>query len=88
MLGIKKARKLIASEPNTLASKTLSNLVYSLESDEKFNLSELYKLDIKTFSLAMDILQEWRLDRYYAGKSKLFDLAYQHKVLQSSLKSS
>ena len=87
MLGIKKARKLIASEPNSPASKTLSNLVYSLESDENFNLSELYTLDIKMFTLAMDILQEWRLDRYYAGKSKLFDLAYQNKVLQGSQRS-
>ncbi len=87
MLGIKKARKLIASEPNSQASKTLSNLVYSLESDENFNLSELYTLDIKMFTLAMDILQEWRLDRYYAGKSKLFDLAYQNKVLQGSQRS-
>ena len=87
MLGIKKARKLIASEPNSPASKNLSNLVYSLESDENFNLSELYTLDIKMFTLAMDILQEWRLDRYYAGKSKLFDLAYQNKVLQGSQRS-
>jgi hypothetical protein len=25
----------------------------------------------------MDILKEWRLDRYYASKSKLFDLSLQ-----------
>ena len=86
MLGIKKARKIIAAEPNSQVAKTLSNLVYSLESDQSFNLSELYALDIKMFSLAMDILQEWRLDRYYVGKSKLFDISYQNGVLQSTLK--
>jgi len=86
MLGIKKARKIIAAEPNSQVAKTLSNLVYSLESDQDFNLSELYALDIKMFSLAMDILQEWRLDRYYVGKSKLFDISYQNRALQSTLK--
>ena len=86
MLGIKKARKIIAVEPNSQVAKTLSNLVYSLESDQSFNLSELYALDIKMFSLAIDILQEWRLDRYYVGKSKLFDISYQNRVLQSTLK--
>jgi hypothetical protein len=25
----------------------------------------------------MDILQEWRLDRYYMGKAKTFDVAMQ-----------
>jgi len=85
MLAIKKARKIIASDPSSKTSQTLSNLVYSLESDQNFNLSELYALDIKDFSLAMDILQEWRLDRYYVGKSKLFDISYQIKKLQSTL---
>ena len=37
----------------------------------------LYDLDYKSFQLAMDILKEWRLDRYYASKSKLFDLSLQ-----------
>lgn len=85
MIAIKKARKLIAADPKSPNSITLSNLVYSLESDQHFNLSELYALDIKSFSLAMEILQEWRLDRYYAGKSKLFDISYQTKVLNSSI---
>ena len=85
MLAIKKARKIIANDPNSKTSLTLSNLVYSLESDQNFNLSELYALDIKDFSLAMDILQEWRLDRYYVGKSKLFDISYQIKKLQTTL---
>ena len=84
MLAIKKARKIIAAEPNSQPAKIQSDLVYSLESDQNFNLTELYTLDIKTFSLAMDILQEWRLDRYYAGKSKLFDISYQNKVLQAT----
>ena len=40
-----------------------------------FELVTLYDLDYKSFQLAMDILKEWRLDRYYASKSKLYDLS-------------
>ena len=31
----------------------------------------------------MDILKEWRLDRYYASKSKLFDLSLQVTELEA-----
>jgi hypothetical protein len=36
--------------------------------------------------LAMDILQEWRLDRYYMGKAKTFDTAQQALSLVKSKK--
>ncbi|WP_293750701.1 hypothetical protein [Limnohabitans sp. Rim8] len=42
-----------------------------------FPLHELYKLNASDFQLAMEILQEWRLDRYYLGKSKTFDVTLQ-----------
>jgi|GEM_PF-4087088 len=32
------------------------------------NQLSLYALNLETFSLAMEILKEWRLDRYYAQK--------------------
>jgi hypothetical protein len=75
--AIKKARKLIAKDPQTAEATALARLVRALESDEKFELNELYKLDYDTFDLAIDILKEWRLDRYYMGKAKLHDLAVQ-----------
>lgn len=77
MNAIKKARKLIAKDPQTAEATALARLVRALESDEKFELNELYKLDYDTFDLAIDILKEWRLDRYYMGKAKLHDLAVQ-----------
>jgi hypothetical protein len=40
-------------------------------------LKDLYELSSSDFELAMDILQEWRLDRYYMGKAKTFDVAMQ-----------
>lgn len=83
MNAIKKARRLIEADPATDSAKTLSKLVLALESETQFDLSSLYEMDIASFELATEILVEWRIDRYYVGKAKLFDLSYQ--VEQMSL---
>lgn len=77
MNAIKKSRRLIEANPATDTAKTLARLVRALESDEKFDLGDLYKLDYENFSLAIDVLKEWRLDRYYMGKVKLLDISVQ-----------
>ena len=53
MLAIKKARKLIESNPTDGASKTLAELVLALETETPFNLAEIYKLDYKRFEIAL-----------------------------------
>ena len=77
MNQIKKARRLIEADPASEASKTLARLVRALESEESFNLGDLYKLNYEHFNLAIDVMKEWRLDRYYSGKAKLHDLSVQ-----------
>ena len=77
MNEIKKARRLIETNPDSGAAKTLANLVRALESDEKFALADLYKLSYDDFEIAIGILKEWRLERYDAGKAKLHDLSVQ-----------
>ncbi|MDF1484548.1 hypothetical protein PY257_05020 [Ramlibacter sp. H39-3-26] len=77
MNAIKLARNFIATDPTSEAARTLAALVLALESAGPFELSSLYRLDYKRFQLAIDILEEWRIDRYYAGKAKLFDLSLQ-----------
>lgn len=81
MNGIKKACRFIETDPHTEAAKTLAALVRALESEEKFELADLYKMNYDNFNLAIDILNEWRLDRYYSGKAKLHDLAVQVATL-------
>ena len=81
MNAIKEARRIITADPNTEESRTLARLVLALESEVDFPLASLYALNLKTFSLAMEILKEWRLDRYYAQKGKLLDVSYQVSVL-------
>jgi hypothetical protein len=39
-------------------------------------------MSLDNFQLALDVLTEWRLDRYYASKVKLFDISSQVQELQ------
>ncbi|MBB1077418.1 hypothetical protein HUU62_23725 [Rhodoferax sp. 4810] len=73
MLAIKKARKLIEANPGEPAAKIIAALVLALESETSISVAQLYKLDDKRFELALEILDEWRLDRHYASKLRLID---------------
>ncbi|MDO5693162.1 MAG: hypothetical protein Q4G70_11935 [Pseudomonadota bacterium] len=81
MRAIKEARKYIERKPENDDAKTLSRLVLALESEIDFPITDLYKLDIARFKLALEILDEWRLDRHYASKARLFDVSMQMAVL-------
>ncbi|HOB67829.1 hypothetical protein [Ottowia sp.] len=82
MRAIKEARRYIERKPDDAHAKTLSRLVLALESEADFAIADLYKLDLARFKLALEILDEWRLDRHYASKSKLFDVSLQLAVLK------
>lgn len=77
MRAIKKVRQLIAHEPLNQTSQIFAQLISSLVDEVDFTLKDLYELNGTDFQLAMDVLQEWRLDRYYMGKAKAFDVAMQ-----------
>jgi hypothetical protein len=77
MRAIKKARKLIEVKSGTPAADILSRLVLALESDAPYQLSDLYSLNFGDFNLAMEVMAEWRLERYYTSKAILLDLSVQ-----------
>ena len=83
MRAIKEARKFIERSPKHPQAMTLSRLVLALESEGDFAIADLYQLDGERFKLALEILDEWRLDRHYASKSKLFDVSMKLAVLDS-----
>ena len=70
-------KQFIEQYPEDHAAQILSSLVLALETEHPFEVTNIYQLDIDHFELAIEILKEWRLDRYYAGKAKLFDLSMQ-----------
>jgi len=73
MNAIKKVRKYLTANPNSDDASVLSRLVAALGEETPFQLSDLYRLDYEAFELAIALLQDWRLDRYYASRMKLFD---------------
>ena len=77
MQVIKEVRKFIEQDPFNPSAQILAKLVLALESEVDFPLTDIYKLDFDRFNMALKILQEWRLDRYYAGKARLFDISLQ-----------
>ncbi|GAA6142872.1 hypothetical protein [Hydrogenophaga sp. 5NK40-0174] len=77
MIAIKAARKYIESHPKDADAKALSELVMALETEGQIAVPKLYSLNFRNFELAVDILKEWRLDRYYSSKMRLLDLAAQ-----------
>ena len=84
MRAIKKARRLILNQPQSLAAKTLSSLILSLENETEFSIADLYELNLKEFDLAINLLEEWRLDRVYQGKAKLFDVSVHYREIEQS----
>lgn len=83
MQALKIVRHLIETQPDGDTAKILSALVLALESEEVYPVSDLYRLDYDDFGLALQLLSEWRLDRYYIGKAVLLDVS--RKLVQKSV---
>lgn len=71
MIAVKLVRKIIQDHAGSAKAQTLSALVLALENEGPFDVSSLYQLDFDDFELALALLKEWRLDRYYSSKAKL-----------------
>jgi hypothetical protein len=50
-------------------------VILALESGHDFPVTDLYKLNAEEFELAIELLKDWRIDRFYIGKAKAFDTA-------------
>ena len=74
MNAIKQVRKYLEKHPAKIESQVLARLVAALAEERLFPLSELYQLDLEAFELAIELLKDWRLDRYYAARIHLFDV--------------
>ncbi len=86
MRAIKQAKKLIEKNPNSAVGQTFSKLILSLESDIAFSVKDLYSLDTAEFELAIEVLKDWRIDRFYIGKAKAFDMATHAHILSIKAK--
>jgi hypothetical protein len=74
MNAIKQVRKYLEQHPNRKSSLVLANLVEALGEEREIPLRDLYELDQEAFELAIELIKDWRLDRYYAARIRLFDV--------------
>lgn len=88
MIAVKLVRKIIQDHAETSKAQTLSSLVLALENDTPFDLGSLYQLDFDDFELALALLKEWRLDRYYSSKAKLIQASSQAQTTPAVTKKS
>jgi type II secretory pathway component PulL len=86
MRAIKKIKRIIEQNPQDKASQIFSKLITCLVEESELSLKELYELNSNEFELAIEALEEWRLDRFYMGKAKVFDVAQQALELGGSEK--
>ena len=69
MRAIKKVKKFIEKSPNSIEGLTFAKVILALESGKEFPVMELYKLNSHDFDLAIELLQDWRIDRFYIGQT-------------------
>jgi hypothetical protein len=74
MNAIKQIRKYLERDPTSDSARILGRLSAALAEESSFSLAELYRLDYEAFNLAIELLKDWRLDRYYAARIRLFDV--------------
>jgi len=75
MNAIKKVRNFVLANPKSKAAAIFTQLAVELERSAPFRVSDLYQLDYDQFELALDLIRDWRLDRYYTSKVILLDFA-------------
>ncbi len=71
MNNLKKIEKRILKNPDEPASQVFRELVKALDQKLNFDLASIYDLDYDDFQLVLDVLKDWRLDRYAKTRKRL-----------------
>jgi len=80
MRAIQKIQKFIELSPESVDAQALAHLILSLQEEADLSSSDLYKLNAEHFDLAMELLRDWRIDRFYKGRARAFNLGQSRPV--------
>ena len=80
MRAIQKIQKFIELSPESVNAQALAHLILSLQAEADLSSSDLYKLNAEHFDLAMELLRDWRIDRFYKGRARAFNLGQSRPV--------
>jgi hypothetical protein len=73
MFAIQKLEEYLRTSATPLAARELTRLIEALKSEKEFPLASLYQIDFQAFELAVEVLRDWRIDRYYAAETPILD---------------
>lgn len=75
--AVKSIAKFIKQNPESDEATVLWELCKALESESVFELQKLFDLGVKSFDMAMKLLDEWRIDRHISERriQKYLDLS-------------
>jgi len=73
MFAIQRLEEYLHSSATPAASRELTRLLEALKDEKEFPLSSLYEIDYEAFELAVEVLRDWRIDRYYARQAHVLD---------------
>ena len=71
MRTIERARWLLSRDPHGPSVRVLQKLLHALETGGDFNIAELACLPHDRYELALDVLRDWRKDRYHLTGANL-----------------
>ena len=71
MNTLTKIEKRILKNPDEPASQVFRELVKALDQKLDFDLASIYDLNYDDFQLVLDVLKDWRLDRYAKTRKRL-----------------
>lgn len=71
MNNLKKIEKRILKTPDDPASQVFRELIKALDQKSDFSLSTIYDLDYDDFQLVLEVMKDWRLDRYAKTRKRL-----------------
>ena len=85
MNAIRDLRKYLSKNATSDSAKVLAKLAVALANERDFALTDLYGLPFEEFELAIEVMRDWRLDRYYASRMQLLDVVL-NEVLPEELR--
>ncbi len=68
MFAIQKLEEYLQTRASPAAARELKRLVEALKREGEYPLASLYEIDFEAFELALNVLHDWRIDRYYADR--------------------
>jgi hypothetical protein len=72
--AIRQLREYLQANRSSQSARVLARLAMALADEQEFPLADLYDLPLHEFELAIELMRDWRLDRYYVARMRLFDL--------------